>query len=80
MKLKRMVVPKPPMVKKQTKGGKKGAAQAPPPQADAIISQHAPGLGFDFSPSDSNLCVHSSTVVHTMIDLSTDIWYVRRKG
>ena len=52
-----MVVPKPPMVKKQTKGGKKGAAQAPPPAADAMISQHAPGLGFDFSPSDSNMLV-----------------------
>ena len=77
MKLKRMVVPKPPMVKKQTKGGK---TQAPPPQTDAIISQHAPGLGFDFSPSDSNLCVPRSTVVHDMKVLSTDIWCVQRKA
>lgn len=57
MKLKRMVVPKPPMMKKQVKNNKKkkGGAQAPPPAADTMISHHAPGLGFDFSPTDPNI-------------------------
>ena len=62
MKLKRVVVPKPPMANKkqqQSKPGKKGAKQPPPPTTDAIISQHAPGLGFDFCPTDSNMCVHT---------------------
>lgn len=57
MKLKRFVLPKPAQTKKQVKGKQKQAVQAAP-GSDAMISQHAPGLGFDFNPSDPNMSVY----------------------
>ena len=58
MKLKRVVVPKPPPAKKQGKDRSKQAAQSPAQTGgDTMISQHAPGLGFDFNPSDPNMSV-----------------------
>lgn len=58
MKLKRVVLPKPAQTKKQAKGKQKQAEQAAP-GSDTMISQHAPGLGFDFNPSDPNMLAHS---------------------
>lgn len=54
MKLKRVVLPKPAQAKKQTKGKQKQAMPTAP-GSDAMISQHAPGLGVDFNPSDPNM-------------------------
>ena len=57
MKLKRAVLPKPAQSKKQAKGkGKQaGPAVTQVQGPDTMISQHAPGLGFDFSPADPNM-------------------------
>ena len=59
MKLKRVVLPKPPPVKKHTKTSSKQAVQPPPQASDTMISQHAPGLGFDFNPSDTNMLAYT---------------------
>ena len=71
MKLKRLALPKAPPVKKSTKGNRKGAVQAPPPAADAVISQHAPGLGFDFNPADPNMLVIISAFPHLTVPSSS---------
>ena len=56
MKLKRVVVPKPPPPKKQGKErGKQAAQSSAQSAADTMISQHAPGLGFDFNPTDPTM-------------------------
>lgn len=58
MKLKRMIAPKP-VEKKPTKsktgGSRKKATAAVTTSGEAYISQHAPGMGFDFLPRDSNM-------------------------
>ena len=56
MKLKRMVTPKP-QEKKITRS-KHASSRVNPAnvgQGEAYISQHAPGMGFDFWPKDSNM-------------------------
>lgn len=69
MKLKRMVKPKQQQKKVKTKQTPirvkptvptRNQQAAPPVNAggEAYISQHAPGMGFDFSPRDSNMYVH----------------------
>ena len=59
MKLKRMEQPKKPTQKKSpTKSRRKSqghTVQASSSQGEAYISQHAPGMGFDFSSKDSNM-------------------------
>ncbi len=60
MKLKRMVTPKP-FEKKTSKSkhGHGGASKVGPGttvgQGEAYISQHAPGMGFDFNRKDPNM-------------------------
>lgn len=57
MKLKRMITPKPVDKKAKSKHGSRvnPAAAAQPGGGEAYISQHAPGMAFDFSPRDSNM-------------------------
>ena len=57
MKLKRMITPKPVDKKAKSKHGSRvnPAAAVHPGGGEAYISQHAPGMGFDFSPRDSNM-------------------------
>lgn len=55
MKLKRAVLPKPPQTKKQAKASKQAVQAVPQGPADTMISQHAPGLGLDFNPTDPNM-------------------------
>lgn len=61
MRLKRAVLPKPPQAKKPGKAASKhgpakpGGQGAVQGQGEAMISQHAPGLGFDFWPRDPNM-------------------------
>ena len=58
MKLKRMVTPKPVDKKLKTKGSRVNPSAIAQPGGgggEAYISQHAPGMGFDFSPRDSNM-------------------------
>ena len=57
MKLKRMITPKPVDKKVKSKHGSRvnPSASVQPGGGEAYISQHAPGMGFDFSPKDSNM-------------------------
>ena len=57
MKLKRMITPKPVDKKVKSKHGSRvnPSAVVQPSGGEAYISQHAPGMGFDFSPRDSNM-------------------------
>ena len=62
MKLKRMVTPKLQQEKKTAKSKRTRGHPARPRvnpdalgQGEAYISQHAPGMGFDFWPRDSNM-------------------------
>ena len=57
MKLKRMNTPKPVDKKAKTKHGSRvnPAAVLQRGGGEAYISQHSPGMGFDFSPRDSNM-------------------------
>ena len=52
MKLKRVVEPK---GEKKATGGKPKQAQVDSGQGGTLISQHSPGMGFDFWPNDSNM-------------------------
>ena len=61
MKLKRMVTPKPLKKTTKSKHGHSHVNTAPAVgQGEAYISQHAPGMGFDFWPKDSNVWVQCS--------------------
>lgn len=57
MKLKRMITPRPVDKKVKSKHGSRvnptGVVQ--PGGGEAYISQHAPGMGFDFNSKDSNM-------------------------
>ena len=75
MKLKRVVVPKPPPPRKHTKASRQPVkAPAQGGGADAMISQHAPGLGFDFNPADPNMLALSLSFTDThTLSLHADI-------
>ena len=64
MKLKRMIAPKAAGKKTKSKHGSRvnPATSAQSGGGEAYISQHAPGMGFDFSPRDSNMYGTGSTV------------------
>lgn len=80
MKLKRMVTPK--LQEKKTTKSKHAhghVARVNPAtllgQGEAYISQHAPGMGFDFWPRDSNMWAQHMIVILSLASFPIHIMY-----